>query len=197
MRAWACCVWLLAAGLAAGDAGAQVDSTRTLRTPEQTLRRAWVPGLGQIYNKQYVKLPFVYGGLAAFAGGALLVNERYLLYRHAYLFTARADADGTPHFPSYAGDYARLLRDLNLEPEETLSAQEVTARRARLEPLFRKQRDALRRNRDLLFVGFAVWYGLTILDAFVSAHLRDFDVGADLALSWRVAPAAMALQLTF
>ena len=71
-------------------------------------RAAVVPGWGQLYNRQYLKIPLVYGGLAGFTAAALYTNDRYLLYRHAYLFTARENADGSPVFPEYADDYARL-----------------------------------------------------------------------------------------
>ncbi len=183
-------------GLIAPCSPAQVDSTAA-HHPAASLRRALVPGMGQLYNGQYLKVPLVYAGLGAFAGGALLVNQRYLLYRHAYLYTARMNDDGAPAFPEYAGDYARLLSDLNLEPESNLTEQEIVSRRARLEPQIRNQRDNLRRNRDLLYFGVALWYGLSILDAFVSAHLLDFDVGEDLALSLQSVPGSFGVRWTF
>jgi len=153
--------------------------------------------MGQLYNRQYFKVPIVYVGLGAFAGGAILVNRRYLLYRHAYLYTARKNDDGTPVFPEYADDYAELLSDLALPPETALTPTEISDRRARLEPQIRKNRDNLRRNRDLLYFGTVLWYGLSILDAFVSAHLLDFDVGDELALSLRAIPGALFLHWTF
>ena len=186
----------LLAILAATDARAQVDSTKANR-PAQSLRRAIVPGMGQIHNGHYLKLPLVYAGLGAFTGGALLVNQRYLLYRHAYLYTARTHDDGSPVFPDYAADYAKLLRRLGLPPESGLSDQEIAARRARLEPQLRKQRDNLRRNRDLLYFGIGLWYGLSLLDAYVSAHLLDFDVSEDLALSLHGLPGTVAMRWTF
>ncbi len=186
----------IVSGLLVPGTAAQLDSVAVDR-PVQALRRAWIPGLGQVYNRQYVKMSFVYAGLGAFAGSALLVNKRYLLYRHAYLYTARTHDDGTPVFPSYASDYAALLRHLDLAPEEDLGPQEIAARRARLEPQIRSQRDNLRRNRDLLYVGFVLWYGLSILDAFVSAHLIDFDVSDALALSLRATPGSWSLRWSF
>ena len=153
--------------------------------------------MGQLYNRHYLKLPLVYAGLGAFAGGAILVNRRYLLYRHAYLYTARKNGDGTHVFPEYAAEYSKLLGRLGLAPEENLSSQEVASRRARLEPQIRAQRDNLRRNRDLLYFGVVFWYGLSILDAFVSAHLLDFDVSDDLALSLLGPPGTMTMRWTF
>ena len=180
---------------AQADSTSVSDSVATVRLPRTALRRAIVPGLGQLYNRQHLKIPVVYAGLAGFAGSALLVNQRYLRYRHAYLYTARQNEDGSPVFPDYARDYAALIRDLNLEPEANLTADEVALRRQRLEPQFRAQRDQLRRNRDLLYFGTVIWYGLTILDAYVSAHLFDFDVSESLAVRAHGGPGHIVLSL--
>ncbi len=191
---------LLAMGIRSA-AHAQADSTASLdtvviaRLPRTALQRAIVPGLGQLYNRHYLKIPVVYAGLAGFIGSALLVNQRYLLYRHAYLYTARLNEDGSPVFPDYERDYEVLIRDLNLEPEANLTAEEIAARRQRLEPQLRAQRDHLRRNRDLLYFGTVIWYGLTILDAYVSAHLFDFDVSESLAVRVHGLPGHIRLSL--
>ncbi len=206
--------WMLVlASLSFGlPAAAQVDTTATAppdtavvapgglppgHSPRGALWRAAVlPGWGQFYNRQYVKIPLVYLGLGGLAATALYTNGRYLRYRHAYLFTARLDENGEPVFPQYADDYARLLEELGLPPESDLSEEEIASRRARLEPSFRAQRDALRRNRDLIYIGIGLWYGLSLLDAYVSAHLLDFDVSEDLTLSLRPHPDASGLTVT-
>jgi len=166
---------------------AQIDTTMTSDPvkrvdPQAALRRAFVLGWGQLYNRQYYKVPFVYVGIAALTGSALLVNRRYQLYRHAYLYTASVDSEGVPTFPEYKSDYFELLSDLNLRPESNLMPDEITSRRNRLEPQIRAQRDELRRNRDLLYFGIVAWYGLTIIDAYVSAHLSEFDVTESLSV---------------
>ena len=175
--------------LTVAPATAQVDTTATAshlpegHSPRGALwRAAAVPGWGQLYNRQYVKIPIVYLGLGGLTAAALLVNDRYLLYRHAYLFTARTNEDSTPVFPEYADDYADLIDKLGLPPESQLTEDEIESRRNRLEAGIRNKRDALRRNRDLLYIGIGLWYGLSLLDAYVSAHLLDFDVSEDLSV---------------
>lgn len=139
-------------------------------------RAAVLPGWGQIYNRQYLKLPFVYGGILGFAGAALYANSRYLLYRRAYLYAVWPHEDGVPRFPQYEDDYLQLIAEQGLPLDQ---AEEL---RGRLAPELRQFRDNLRRNRDLLYFGIGLYYGLTVLDAYVSAHLLDFDVGEELAL---------------
>ena len=146
-------------------------------------RAAAVPGWGQIYNRQYVKLPIVYAGLGGLAASAIFVNQRYLHYRHAYLFIAPR-TDGRA-FPEYEDDYLRLLEELNIS--ESRGPQFTDA--------FRSTRDNLRRNRDLLYIGIGLFYGLSILDAYVSAHLLDFDVGEDLSISIQPAPGGFSARL--
>jgi len=143
-------------------------------------RAAAVPGWGQFYNRQYYKVPIVWGGLAGLTASALYVNHRYLLYRHAYHYVS-----GTNTTPRYEADYRRLLNELGI-PEE---------RGPQLEGAFRQSRDNLRRNRDLLYIGIGLFYGLSILDAYVNAHLLDFDVGEDLTLGIGATPAGVTATL--
>jgi len=192
---------LLLALLWIRPAHAQVDTTAAIQinpleahSPKGALwRGAVLPGWGQYYNRQYLKIPVVYLGLGGLTGAALYTNSRYLLYRHAYLFTARVDTAGTPIFSQYADDYDQLIEELGLPPESSLTPEEVESRRARLEGGFRNQRDSLRRNRDLLYIGIGLWYGLSLLDAYVSAHLLEFDVSEDLSISFYPHPDASGL----
>lgn len=149
-------------------------------------RSAAVPGWGQVYNRQYYKLPFVYGGLAALGYAIYTMNQRYGLHRGAAIFaqgqrlTNRGEEipPVLSDWPSYEGDYAEAVRraggstdnlaDLPLSPSQ-----------------LRQQRDKFRRWRDLSIVGTGLFYALTLVDAYVSAHLLTFDVGGDLALDVR------------
>lgn len=173
----------------------QQQDTSTVRSrlpeghsPRGALWRAAVlPGWGQAYNRQYLKIPIVYAGLGGVAGLALFANYRYLIFRHAYLYTVR-----TADFPHYQSDYIRARSLLGL-PGEGLSEAE----RQRVSSTLRGNRDILRRNRDLLYIGIGLFYGLTVLDAYVNAHLLDFDVGEDLTLSFHPMPAGLAASVRF
>lgn len=154
-------------------------------TPRGALwRAAAVPSWGQLYNRQYLKLPFVYAGLAGIVWLAVRNNERYLLFRHAYQHKASLEGlypEGEEPPASYVEDYARVL--------VVLGASSVSS--SQLRPI----RDRYRRNRDLSYFGIGLVYGLTVLDAYVSAHLLDFDVGEDLTVSVRPGPDGVAAAL--
>ncbi len=147
-------------------------------------RAAAVPGWGQYYNRQYFKIPVVWIGIGGLAASAIAVNQHYLLYRHAFHFVTRRE-DGIPLFPEYERDFEEVLR-INKIPRE--GAEQFAGH-------FRQKRDDLRRNRDLLYIGVGLFHGLAILDAYVNAHLLEFDVGEDLTLSVYPIPAGFSASL--
>ena len=158
------------------------------RTPRGALwRAAAVPGWGQLYNRQYWKMPLVYAGLGGLTATTLAVNQKYLRYRHAYLYkayeelVARGQRDDNP-WTQYADVYQDIINDV-------AQGQDLNA------SILRDQRDAFRRNRDLLYFGIGLWYGLSILDAYVSAHLVDFDVSEDLAFRLAPHPEGLAVSV--
>lgn len=162
-------------------------AAEAVRTPRGALwRAAALPGWGQRYNRQTWKIPVVYAGLAGLGAGALALNADYLRYRHAFLYkrnqelVEQGQIDENP-WPQYEDEY-RALIDAIADGADVSGAT------------LRTRRDALRRNRDLFYFGIGLWYGLAVLDAYVSAHLLDFDVGEDLTL--RLAPAPTGFTAT-
>lgn len=149
-------------------------------------RAAAIPGWGQYYNHEYYKIPIVWAGLGGLTASAIVVNRQYLLYRHTYHFLARRE-NGVPVFPEYESDFLKLIQDIGITRERAEASVGT----------FRQSRDNLRRNRDLLYIGIGLFYGLTILDAYVSAHLLQFDVGEDLTLYVQPVPAGLSASLRF
>lgn len=78
------------------DAG---DTTRYRQAPgypnpkKAGLYSAILPGTGQIYNKQYWKLPLVYGGVAVAVYAIKFNTDQYQKYRRAYI----ASLEGREH----------------------------------------------------------------------------------------------------
>ncbi|WP_372473491.1 DUF5683 domain-containing protein [Capnocytophaga sp. ARDL2] len=114
---------------------------------------AVVPGLGQIYNKSYWKLPIAYGGLG-FSTYLYFNNHRnYNRWRNEYKRRLQGIHDTTdPYFGRLDND--RLIRGQRI----------------------------YQRNRDLALVVTIGIYALNILDANIDAHLKQFDISEDLSL---------------
>ena len=113
---------------------------------------AILPGLGQVYNKKYWKVPIVYAALGTVAYVFVGNNKNYKMYRDAY--AGRVDADTT--------------NDLILPQFSTENLREI--------------KNIYWKNRDLSVMIFAGFWVLNILDAAVDAHLYTFDIGNDLSL---------------
>jgi hypothetical protein len=115
-----------------------------------------LPGWGQAYNREYWKIPIVYGALGTVAGFYIYNNSWYKKTKKA--FEIRVSED-TANFK---------LIDPRLEP---LSAQSLQV-----------YRNAFRRDRDYSALYFIITWGLNIVDATVFGHLKDFSVSEDLSL---------------
>ena len=155
-----------------------------VRTPTGALwRSAVVPGWGQAYNGQYLKLPFVYGAIGGLLFAAIKIGEDYKLYRNAFLYKA------------YQEQVESGLIEIN--PYETNKSyyDELATEFGQISssPL-RAQRDTLRRNRDFAYLGVGLVYALSVLDAYVSAHLLDFNVDENLA--FRINPVPNGVRLS-
>lgn len=148
----------------------KIDSVKKHSPRRAALYSAVVPGLGQIYNKQYWKTPIVYAG-GAVAGYLIYYNYNvYANLRKAFRY--RRDDDSTTSNESFRVKTIGSPLDVNLEnftDGEILELQ-----------------DSYRRDLDLsVLLAFGI-YAINIVDAVVYAHLYDFDVSDDLTL--RVQP---------
>ena len=129
----------------------------TSRNPKRAaLMSAVAPGLGQVYNQRYWKLPIVYAGLGA--TGFLIFQNRsqYLALKRAYVQDINvSDGDVSEYY-----DQNYSLADLQSEAERFQTNMEYSA------------------------VAFLAVYLMQIVDAAVDAHLYYFDVSEDLSLQW-------------
>ncbi|GAA4428076.1 hypothetical protein GCM10023188_11930 [Pontibacter saemangeumensis] len=156
-----------------GDKGFFLANFKNIKNLDRPAKAAlWsavIPGGGQFYNKAYWKIPIVYATGAVLGYFLIDNNTKYQSFRTALLL--RSDKDSTtvdeyannPEFPSlnetFGGDALRNIK-------------------------FR--RDYYRRNRDLTVLLSIGAYALQMAEAYVHAHLKEFDVSDDLAL--RVQP---------
>jgi len=138
-----------------------------------TVYSAVLPGLGQIYNKKYWKVPLIYGGFVGFGFAINWNNNYYVLYKQAYSDIV----DDDPNTVSY--------EDLDIEGNwDWTNASQVSQFTTRLN----NAKNAARRNRDFMIILSAAFYALNIIDATVDAHFFNFDIGDDLTFNWTPGP---------
>lgn len=137
------------------------DSTYLQKHSPQkaTFYSALVPGLGQIYNQKYWKVPIIYAGFTGLVYYAGYNNFVYKKYRDAYNTKYKIETLGdttlTDKYPTYS-----------------LTSLSTT-------------RDNWQRYRDLCYIGITFLYVAQIIDANVDAHLFDYDISEDLSLNIR------------
>ncbi|MFD0798571.1 DUF5683 domain-containing protein [Maribacter chungangensis] len=118
-----------------------------------------LPGLGQIYNKKYWKAPIVWGVIGGSIYQYKLNNDRYRQLRTAF---KRRQAGFTDDEFNGEGDF----------PLQTNSVLE-------------NQQERFQEQRDLWLVAGIAIYILNIVDANVTAHLKQFNVDDDLSLDFQ------------
>ena len=124
-----------------------------------------IPGAGQIYNRKYWKLPIVYGGFMGCLYAYNWNNQMYSDYRQAFLDIMDAD----PNTKSYETFFP--------------SGYDYQRNEQYLKDLFKKRKDRYRRWRDLSIFACVGVYLVSIVDAYVDAHLSSFDISEDINLS--------------
>ncbi len=141
--------------------------------PDPT-RAVWLsalfPGLGQIYNRRYWKLPIIVGGYLGL-GYATSWNNRMLDdYTRAY----RDIMDSDPSTKSYMDFFPKNTKEEELD-------------KTWLTNTLKSRKNFYRRNRDLCIICMVGVYLLAMVDAYVDASLSHFDITPDLSM--QVAPA--------
>ncbi len=145
---------------------------RFVPDPKRALWLAIVlPGGGQIYNRKYWKLPFIYGGFLGCTYAFMWNQQMYRDYSQAYLDIM----DDDPNTKSY----------MDMLPPRF----DISGREEQFKALFKRKKDYYRRYRDLSAFCFAGVYLLSIVDAYVDAQLSVFDINPDLSL--RLEPAVI------
>ena len=126
------------------------------------------PGIGQIYNRKYWKIPLVYGGFGGLLYYMSWINSsNYITYIKAYQdFT-----DANPETVSYLV-LTPLLNPTDYDPvlfPETYK----TGCTSYYEDGLLRMVDYYKRYRDLSYIGIGAWYLISILDANVDASLYE------------------------
>ncbi len=136
--------------------------------PDPT-RAVWMsalfPGLGQIYNRRYWKLPIVVAGFMGLGYGMSWNNTQYQDYSNAYLDLMSGDPDRKSY--------------MNFFPPNT---DEDSLDKNWLRSVLQSRKNYYRRNRDLCIICMVGVYLIAIIDAYVDAQLAHFDISPDLTM---------------
>ena len=138
-----------------------------------TMYAAILPGLGQVYNRKYWKLPLLYGGAAALIYAIHFNNKYYKKYSAAYRDFLIGD-------PNNKDTYMEFVNRAHLTEEMVQGAYKQW-----FQNTLKNKKDYYRRYRDLSIFGMVGLYAVQIVDACVDAHFFNFDVSDDLALHWQ------------
>ncbi len=116
---------------------------------------AALPGLGQLYNGKWYKVPFIYGGYAGLYFGWQFNNKNFSLYNDIY---------------------KNIPRDAPTDSLYTVEGYELTK-----DNVYKAQ-EYYRRYRDLSLIGVGMLYLLNVIDATVDAYMFNYDISDDLSL---------------
>ena len=147
-----------------------------------TMLAVALPGLGQIYNRKYWKIPLVYAGFGGVIYAINYHSTNYNVFMKAY-------QDFTDKIPE-TDSYLKLIKNADpasydpvLHPDtyDPSAASWYTDRMLR-------QVDYFKKYRDLSYIAFAAWYLVTVLDANVDASLLNYDISNNLVLQMFPSP---------
>lgn len=124
-----------------------------LRSAKASFYSAIVPGLGQIYNKKYWKVPIVYGAIGISLYYYSDSQKKYNIYRNEY----KKRLEGYKS----ESEYLNKLTD-----DQIISAQKT-----------------YQKNKDFSALFMLGFYVLNIIDANVDASLSQFNVNDKLSFS--------------
>lgn len=132
-------------------------------------RAVWLsalcPGLGQIYNRRYWKLPIVIGAYMGL-GYATSWNNRML---SDYTVAYRDIMDTDPTTNSYMDFFPSTTKEEDLDKNWLTNT-------------LKRRKDYFRQNRDLCLICMVGVYLLAMVDAYVDASLAQFDISPDLSM---------------
>ncbi len=131
-----------------------IEEDEVVQSPTKAaMLSATLPGLGQIYNRKYWKVPIIYAGLGAVGYFINFNNTEYQKWRKAYTYRVDGNPNTVDDFPNHSTE------------------------------VLRRAMNYYRRNLEISYIAGGFIYLLGILDAVVDAHLMDFDVSEDLSIN--------------
>ena len=157
------------------------------RSPKKaSIYAALFPGLGQIYNRKYWKLPIVYGGYAGLIYVLGWNNNYYKDYYQGYMIVSQNTSAATLK-PEERLFLENMIKNPSIRLENPTTYTYITTQ-------LKSGKDFYRRNRDLTIICIAALHVLSIIDASVDANLFDFDISSDISMRIEPMPVNLGSQ---
>lgn len=148
------------------DTRKQTEAERIIPR-KATLKSLMLPGLGQAYNRQYWKIPVIYGALGAAVYFFDYNQSGFRLYNAAYAEAYNSTVIDT--------DYRAKVATVNGVKRSVTNLKQIS--------------DQFQSQRDLTIILTAAGWALQAIEANVAAHLKTFDLSDDI--SFRVCPTVL------
>ncbi|GAB3993317.1 hypothetical protein GCM10028807_28250 [Spirosoma daeguense] len=170
--------------------------------PKQaTIRSLMLPGLGQAYNRQYYKIPFIYAGYAVmgylFVQYSGLANEAARGYKQL-LFAPVIQPAQPASLEKYPTGIETLISSTTFTIPAVLGQKpeyvEISGYKVYSVATAKNAYDTYRRYRDLNVILSVVLYALNAVEANVAAHLKTFDLSDDISM--RIEPNVLPIPGT-
>jgi len=154
-----------------------------------SLLSTFMPGTGQIYNGKYWKAPIVWGGFARLIWMYDFYSKKDNFYKQILIYKDRGGSD-------------KPLIDYVENTNNEFSQFSGTQLAAMTIGTVSGYSEDVRKRKQQVIIGSAVFYLFQIVDASVDAHFSTFDVSDDLTLRIQPAqfpslPNANGLKLSF
>ncbi|MFN3194998.1 MAG: DUF5683 domain-containing protein [Chlorobiota bacterium] len=132
------------------------------KSPSGALWRSVIPGWGQLYNEEYWKAPILFGSAVGLGSLIVYFNSEYLSYSDQL---EQATMKGSK---------------IPIESADDLSDTYFPIKKNNLTDFEIKQlegnKESFRDSRDMMAFYLLGVYIISAVDAYVGAHLYDFDV---------------------
>jgi hypothetical protein len=156
-------------------------------TLKATMMAVAFPGLGQIYNRKYWKIPVVYAGFGGLIYSAGINSKNYNLHMKAY----QDFIDDIPDTQSYLD--LKTLKNLDPKTYDPVlyPASAIPSNTQYVKDGMLRLVDYYKKYRDLSYIGIAGWYLLSVLDANVDASLFNYDISDNLEIALFPVPVSL------
>ncbi|MFK7899776.1 MAG: DUF5683 domain-containing protein [Cyclobacteriaceae bacterium] len=145
--------------------GGKEEKLFTPNPKKAAMLSAILPGLGQVYNKKYWKVPVIYTALVSL-GYAIFWNNTRLTKVNKVVNTWPTSTSGAP-------DESITNAAITSVPGYVLDSYSES----------RSVQDLHRRNKDYSTIIMGLFYAINIVDAAVDAHLYRFKINEDALMS--------------